>query len=51
LIVTLPGICETFKSVIKDMSYNMDFTIIDLLDLNNYNLTNEDLNASADEPE
>jgi hypothetical protein len=51
LIVTLPGICETFKSVIKDMSYNTDFTIIDLLDPNHYNLTNEDLNASADEPE
>ncbi|KAF8515970.1 hypothetical protein BDD12DRAFT_905249 [Trichophaea hybrida] len=50
-IVTLPGICVTFKSVIKDMSHNTDFTIIDLLDPNYYNDTNEDLNASADEPE
>ncbi|KAF8544412.1 hypothetical protein BDD12DRAFT_801333 [Trichophaea hybrida] len=51
LIVTLPGICKTFKSVIKDMSYNTDFTIIDLLDPNHYNLTNDDMKASTDEPE
>ncbi|KAF8527733.1 hypothetical protein BDD12DRAFT_903997 [Trichophaea hybrida] len=49
-IVTCPGFCETFKSVINDMFYNTDFTIIDLLDPNHYNLTNEDLNACADEP-
>ncbi|KAF8537453.1 hypothetical protein BDD12DRAFT_806924 [Trichophaea hybrida] len=51
LIVTLPGICEMCQSGIKDMSHNTDFTIIDLLEPNHYNLTNEDLNASADEPE
>src|ERR1700731_1267736 len=37
LIVTLPGICEMFKSVIKDMSYDTDFTMIDLFHPNYYN--------------
>ncbi|KAF8540265.1 hypothetical protein BDD12DRAFT_880836 [Trichophaea hybrida] len=33
------------------MSQNLDFTIITLWDPNHYNLTNEDLNTPADEPE
>ncbi|KAF8520710.1 hypothetical protein BDD12DRAFT_811081 [Trichophaea hybrida] len=51
LIVTLAGICETFESDINDMSHNTHFTIIDLLDPNHYNLSNKDLNTSADELE
>ena len=51
LMVTLPGICKTFKSIIKDMSFNIDFTIIELLDPNHYNLTNDDLKNSTNKPE
>ena len=51
LIVTLSGICKMLKSVIKDISYNTDVTIIDLLQPNHNNFTNENLKASADKLE
>ena len=45
------GVAETFKSLIDEMTFATDFKLINLLDMENANLTLEDLNTSPDEPE
>jgi len=47
----MPGVAETFKTVIHEMTYGTDFQFINLLHSKNANLTHEDLNTSIDEPE
>jgi hypothetical protein len=47
----MPGVAETFKSVIDEMTHGTDFKLINLLHAENANLTHEDLNTSIDEPE
>jgi len=47
----MPGVAETFKSLIDEMTFATDFKLINLLDMENANLTLEDLNTSPDEPE
>jgi SNF2 family DNA or RNA helicase len=51
LVVTMPGVAETFKSVIDEMTFATDIKLINLLHVENVNLTHEDLNTSLDEPE
>jgi len=51
LVVTMPGVAETFKSVIDEMTFATDFKLINLLHAENVNLTHKDLNTSLDEPE
>jgi len=51
LVVTMPRVAETFKSVIDEMIYATDFKLINLLHLENANLTHENPNCSIDEPE
>jgi hypothetical protein len=51
LVVTMPGVAETFKSVIDEMTFATDFKLIYLLNAENVNLTHDDLNTSLDEPE
>jgi len=51
LVVTMPGLAETFKSVIDEMTHGADFKLVNLLHSENMNLTHEDLNTSIDEPE
>jgi len=51
LVIILPGVAETFKSVINKMTYGTDFILINLLHAENANLTHEDLNTSIDKPE
>jgi len=51
LVVTMPGVSETFKSVINEMTCGTDFKHVNLLHAKNANLTHEDLNTSIDEPE
>jgi len=51
LVVTMPGVAETFKTVIDDMTHGTNFKLVNLLHAENANLTNEDLNTSIDEPE
>ena len=51
LVVTMPGVAETFKTVIDEMSHGTDFKLVNLLLAKNANLTHEDLNTSIDEPE
>ena len=43
LVVTIPGIAETFKTVIDEMSDGTDFKLINLLYAENANLTYKDL--------
>jgi len=51
LVVTMPGVAETFKIVIKEMTHGTDFKLVNLLHTQNPNLTHNDLNTSIDEPE
>jgi hypothetical protein len=51
LVVTMPGVAETFKSVIDEMTFGTDFKLVNLLLAENANLTQEDLNTSIDEQE
>ena len=51
MVVTMPGVAETFKSVIDEMTFATDVKLIDLLNADNANLTHEDLNTSLDKPE
>jgi hypothetical protein len=50
LVVTIPGVAETFKTVIDEMTHGTDFTLVNLLHAENANLTHEDLNTSIDVP-
>jgi len=51
LVVTMPGVAETFKTVIDEMTHGTDFKLVYLLHAENANLTHEDLNTSIDKPE
>jgi hypothetical protein len=51
LVVTMPGVAETFKSVIDEMTHGTDFKHVNLLHTANANLTYENLNTSIDQAE
>ena len=51
LVVTMPGVAETFKTVIDKMTHGTEFKLVNLLYATNANLTHEDLNTSINEPE
>jgi hypothetical protein len=51
LEVTMPGVAETFKTVIDEITLGTDLKLVNLLQAQNENLTHEDLNTSIDEPE
>jgi hypothetical protein len=51
LVVTMPGVAETFKSFIDKMTFATDFKLINLLQAENANLTHDNLNTSLDDPE
>jgi len=42
----MPGVAETFKSVIKKMPYGPDIKMVNLFHPDNANITHEDLNTS-----
>ena len=48
LVVTMPGVGETFKTVINEMTQGTEFQLVNLLHAENVNLTHEDLNTSID---
>jgi len=50
-VVTMPGVAETFKTVIDEMTHRTNFKQVNLLHAKNVNHTNDDLNTSIDEPE
>jgi len=47
----MPGVADTFKSVIEEMTHGADFTLVNVLHTENEHLTNKELNTSIDEPE
>jgi hypothetical protein len=47
----MPGVAETFKSVIDAMTHGTDFKLVNLLQTANANLTYENLNTSIDKAE
>jgi hypothetical protein len=49
LVVTIPGVAETFKTVIDEMTHGTDFKLNNLLYPDIANLTHEDLNTSINE--
>jgi len=51
LVVTMPGVAETFKTVIDEMTHGTDFKLANLLHAKNPSLTHENLNNSIDEPD
>jgi len=51
LVVTMPRVAETFKTVIDEMTHGTDFKLVNLLLAKNANLTHEDLNTCIDKPE
>jgi hypothetical protein len=51
LVVTMPGVAETLKSVINEMTYGTDIKLINLLHTEHANVTHTDLNTSIDKPE
>jgi hypothetical protein len=51
LVVTMPGVAESFKTLIVKMTPGTDFKLINLLHVDNANRTHENLNTSIDEPE
>ena len=48
LVVTMPGVAETFKSVINEIKYGTEFKRIDLSHTENGNLTHDYLNSGID---
>jgi len=51
LVVTMPGVAETFKTVIDEMTHGTKFKLVNLLHTKNANLTHKDMNTSIDQPE
>jgi len=51
LLVTMPGVAETFKTVIDKMTHATEVNLGNLLHLENTSLTHEDVNTGIDEPE
>jgi len=51
LVGTMPGVIETFNSVIDEMTHVTDFKLLYLLHAENGNLPHEDMNTSIHDPE
>jgi hypothetical protein len=50
-VVTLSGVAETFKRVIKEVTFATDFKLINFGSAAIANLTHQDLSTSLEEPE
>jgi SNF2 family DNA or RNA helicase len=51
LVVTMPAVTETFKTVFDKMTLRTEFKLVNLLHSEKANLTNENLITSIDKPE
>jgi len=51
LVVTMPGVAETIKNDIDEMTHQTEFELHNLLHADNANPIHEDLNTSIDPPE
>ena len=50
-MVTMPGVAESFKNVIDEMTHETDFKLVNFLHAENVNLFHQDMNTGNDEPE
>lgn len=48
IVVTMPGLVETFKRVIKETTYGTNFKLVNLEDVEYGNLTHENLDTCID---
>lgn len=48
LVVSMPGVAESFKSDIQKMTYTPDFNLVNLLHVENVNLTLDHPNSTID---
>jgi hypothetical protein len=51
LVVTMPGMAETFKTVIDEMTHGTEFKLVNLFHAEHANVTHENLNTSIAEQE
>jgi len=51
LVVRMPGVAETFISVINEITHGTKFKLVNLLHAENANFTHEDRKTSTDKPE
>jgi hypothetical protein len=51
VVVTIPAVAETYKTVIHVMTHETNFKHVNLLYTENANLTQKDLNTSIEEPQ
>jgi len=51
LVVRMPGVAQTFKTVIGEMTHGTDFKLVNRMHAENANLTSQDLNPIIDEPD
>jgi hypothetical protein len=51
LVVTMPGVAETFKTINHKVKHGTEFKLVNLLHAENANPTQKDLNTSIDVPE
>jgi hypothetical protein len=51
LVVTMPGVAETFKTVTNELTHRTDLKPVNSSQYENAYLTYEDLNTSIDDPE
>jgi len=51
VVVAMPKVAEMFKSVIDEMTYGINFELINVLHKENTNLTDEDRNTTTDKPD
>ena len=47
----MPGVAETFKTVIDEVTHATNFKLVNMLHTENANLICQDLNTSIDEPD
>jgi hypothetical protein len=50
LVVTIPGVTETFQTIIDKMTHGTDSKLVNWLNANNANVTHQDVNTSIEEP-
>jgi hypothetical protein len=44
--VTMPGVAETLKNIINEMTYGTEVMLVNILPVGTANLTNDNLNTS-----
>jgi hypothetical protein len=51
LVVSMPGVAETFKTVLDEMTHGTEFKLVNSLHAENANVTHQNLNTSIEKAE